>query len=328
MLVRRSARGLGRFILGLALCGFALVIGAQPTKNIPRIGYLSWADPSLDQVLLKAFLQGLRERGYVEGRNISVEYRRGPTERLSDLAAELVHHKVEALVAIGTPAALAARQATSTIPIVMTLIADPVDAGLVASLARPGRNITGLSMLGVWGKALELIVATVPRVSRVAILMDPTNRGHVAGKKEVDGVAEALGIKVQRVDVRSMADIDAAFAAGLGKQVDAFYVFPLRTAVPLQSIIEFGLKNRVPILMISKDRVKEGALMSYTVDFEDQVRLSAGYIDRILKGAKPGDLPVEQPTQFELAINLKTATALGLTIPPSVLLRTYHGIDP
>jgi putative ABC transport system substrate-binding protein len=327
MLVRRSARGLSTFILGLALFGFALVAGAQPTKNIPKIGYLSWADPVQDQLLVKAFLQGLRERGYVEGRSISIEYRRGPTERLSDLAAELVYLKVDALVAVGTPAALAARQATSAIPIVMTLIADPLDAGLVTSLARPGRNVTGLSMLGVFGKALELVVATVPRVSRVAVLMDPTNRGHVAAKK-VDVVAESLGVKAQRIDVQSLADLDAAFAAGLGQQVDAFYVFPLRTAVLMQSIIEFAVKNRVPILMTNKDRVQEGALMSYTVNFEDQVRLSAGYVDRILKGAKSGDLPVEQPTKFELAINLKTARALGLAIPPSVLLRTDHVFDP
>ena len=172
-----------------------------------------------------------------------------------------------------------------------------------------------------------MIVATVARKSRVAVLMDPTNRGHVAAKKEVDGAAEAVGVKVQRIDVQSMADLDAAFTAWLGRQVDAFYVFPLREAVLMQSIIEFAVKNRVPLLMTNKDHVKEGALMSYTVSFEDQVRLSAGYVDRILKGAKSGELPVEQPTKFELAINLKTARALGLAIPPSVLLRADHVFD-
>jgi putative ABC transport system substrate-binding protein len=318
---------LAALVLGLALLVSPLAAGAQPATKVPKIGYLSWADPSLDQVLGKALVQGLRERGYVEGQNIAIEFRRGPTERLAELAAELVHRKVDAFVTVGTPAALAAKQATSTIPIVITLIADPVDAGLVTSLARPGGNLTGLSMFGVWGKALDVFIATIPRVSRVAVLMDPTNPGHVAGKKDADAAANALGVTVQRIDVRTAADLDAAFAAGLRRQVDAFYVFPLRTALPLQSITEFALKNRVPTLMINKDRVREGALMSYTVDFEDQVRLAAGYIDRILKGAKPADLPIAQPTKFELAINLKTARALGLAIPPSVLLRADYVFD-
>jgi putative tryptophan/tyrosine transport system substrate-binding protein len=324
---RGSMTHLAAFIVGLALLGFALAAGAQPATNVPKIGYLSWADPVQDQVLAKAFIQGLRERGYVEGQSIAIEYRRGPTERLSDFAAELVHRKVDAFVTIGTPAALAAKQATSTIPIVIALIADPVAAGLVTSLARPGRNITGLSMFGVWGKALELLVATVPGVSRVAVLMDPTNAGHVVSKKDVDAAANALGVKVQRIDVQTVTDLDAAFATGLRQQVDAFYVFPLQTALLMQRIIEFAVKNRVPTLMTNKDRVREGGLLSYTVNFEDQVRLTAGYIDRILKGAKPADLPIAQPTEFELAINLKTARALGLAIPSSVLLRANHVFD-
>lgn len=328
MLVRCSAGGLSTFIFGVVLFAVAFVADAQPTKNILRIGYLSWADPVLDQQLANALVQGLRERGYVEGQNIAIEYRRGPTERLSALAAELVHRKVDAFVTVGTPAALAAKQASSRIPIVITLVADPLDAGLVASLARPGGNLTGLSMYGVWGKALEVFVETVPRVSRVAVLMDPTNGGHVAGKKETEGVANALGVTLQRFDIRTAADLDAAFAAGRRQEVDAFYVFPLREAPLLRTTIEFALKNRVPTLMINKDRAKEGALMSYTVDFEDELRRSAGYIDRILKGAKPGDLPIEQPTKFELAINLKTAKAVGLAIPQSVLLRANHVFDP
>lgn len=327
MRVRRCARGLSTFILGFALFGCALVTGAQPAQNMPKIGYLSWADPALDKVLANALVQGLRERGYVEGQNIAIEYRRAPTERLAELAAELVHRKVDAFVTVGTPAAVAAKQATSTIPIVITLVADPVHAGLVNSLARPGGNLTGLSMFGVWGKALDVFVETVPRVSRVAVLMDPTNAGHVAGKKETDAAANALGVTVQRFDVRTAADLEAAFAAGRRQQVDAFYVFPLREALFLQSTIEFALKNRVPTLMINKDRVKEGALMSYTVEFEDPLRRSARYIDRILKGAKPGDLPIEQPTKFELAINLKTAKAIGLAIPSSVLLRADYVFD-
>lgn len=314
-------------IVGLAFLGFALAAGAQSATKVPKIGYLSWTDPAQDQVLINALVDGLRERGYVEGQNIAIEYRRGPTERLAELAAELVHRKVDAFVTVGTPAAQAAKQATSTIPIVITLVADPVDAGLVTSLARPGGNLTGLSMFGVWGKALDMLAATVPGVSRVAVLMDPTNPGHVAGKKDTDAAANALGVTVQRFDVRTAADLEGAFAAGRRQQVDAFYVFPLREAPLFPNIIEFAVKNRVPTLMINKERVKEGALMSYTIDFEDPLRRSAGYIDRILKGAKPGDLPIQQPTKFELAINLKTARALGLAISSSVLLRADHVFD-
>jgi putative ABC transport system substrate-binding protein len=314
-------------ILGLALLGSALAVGAQPRDKVPRIGYLSWADPALDQGFLNAFIQGLREHRYVQGHSVVVEHRRGPSAQLPDLAADLVRSKVDAIVTIGTPAALAAKQATSTIPIVITLVADPVDAGLVTHLARPGGNVTGLSMLSVSGKALEVFVSTVPRVSRVAVLMDPTNPGHLVFKKDVDAVASTLGVKVQRVDVQTEADLDSVFAARLLQQADALYVFPLRTASLLQRVIEFAVKQRLPTLMTSSDRVHEGGLMSYTVNFNDHVRRAAVYIDRILKGAKPADLPIEQPTQFELAINLKTARALGLAIPSSVLLRADHLVD-
>jgi putative ABC transport system substrate-binding protein len=314
-------------ILGVALLGASLAAGAQPRDKVPRIGYLSWTDPAQDKVLLNALVQGLRDHRYRDGQNVVIEHRRGPTAQLPDLAADLVRSKVDAIVTIGTPAALAAKQATSTIPIIITLVADPIDTGVVTNLARPGGNVTGLSMLSVSGKALEVFVSTVPRASRVAVLMDPTNPGHLVFKKDVDAVASGLGVTVQRVDVQTEADLDSVFAAGLLQQADALYVFPLRPAPALQRVIDFAVKHRLPTLMTSADRVREGGLMSYTVDFNDHVRRAAVYIDRILKGAKPGDLPIEQPIKFELAINLKTARALGLAIPPTVQLRADHLID-
>ncbi len=313
--------------LGLGILLAPLAADAQQPGKVPRIGYLSWADPATRRMLADAFFQGLRERGYVEGQSIAIEYRHGTMDQLPDLAAELVRLKVDAIAAVGTPAALAAKQATSTIPIVITLAGDPVSSGLVTSLARPGGNVTGLSLLApeVFAKGLELLKETVPRVSRVAVLMDPTNPAHVALKNEVDAAANVLGVKVQRIDVRTGADLDGAFAASLRQRADAFYVFPLRIAP--QRIVEFATKNRVPTLMSTKEDLEAGGLMSYGANFRDQVRLTGIYIDKILKGAKPADLPVEQPTKFELVINLKTAKALGLTIPPSVLIRADQLIE-
>jgi len=255
---------------------------------------------------------------------MALEYRKGATDQPPDLAAELVRLKVDAIVTVGTPAALAAKQATSTIPIVMTIVGDPVGSGLVASLARPGGNVTGLSLFApeLFAKGLELLRETVPRVSRVAVLMDPTNRAHVAVKNDLDRAAKVMGVKVQRIDVRTVADLDGAFAAALRQRADAFFVFPLRIpAADIQRILEFAVKNRMPTFMSTKVGVKAGGLMSYGPNWVDQVRRAGIYIDKILKGAKPADLPVEQPMRFELVINLKTAKALGLTIPPSVLIR-------
>jgi putative ABC transport system substrate-binding protein len=266
----------------------------------------------------------LRERGYVDGQSIAIESRHGAMDRLPDLAAELVRLRVDAIVTVATPAALAAKQATSTIPIVMTLVGDPVGSGLVASLARPGGNVTGLSLFSpeVFPKALELLKETVPRVSRVAVLMDPTNPAHVVLKNDLDAAGKVLGVNVQRIDVRSAADLDGAFAAALRQRAGAFFVFPLRLAAPdLQRIVEFAVENRMPTLASFGAYVEAGGLMSYGPNFRDQLRRAGIYIDKILKGAKPADLPVEQPTMFELVINLKTAKALGLTIPQSVLIR-------
>lgn len=322
--------GRRQFLIAASATLAAPSLYAQQPAKVPRIGYLSWASPSLHKVLTVGFLQGLRERGYVEGQSIVIEDRRGATGQLPDLAAELVRLKVDVIATVGTPAALAAKRATSTIPIVITLVTDPVDSGLVPSLARPGGNITGLSMLApeVFAKALELLKQAAPRISSVAVLMDPTNHGHIVNKKQIDAAGNALGVNVQRIDVQTSADIDRAVAAAPGQHADAFYVFPLRISdTDWQRIIEFGRRNRVPTLVSNKDHVEVGALMSYGLDFVDQVRRTGVYIDKILKGAKPADLPLERPTKFELMINMKTAKALGLTIPPTVLLRADRVIE-
>jgi putative ABC transport system substrate-binding protein len=316
--------------LALGLFWAPLAGDAQQPSKVPRIGYLSWGDPAAGVGLADALRQGLRERGYVEGQSIALESRHGTMDRLPDLAAELVRLKVDAIVTVATPAALAAKQATSTIPIVMTLVGDPVGSGLVASLARPGGNVTGLSLFApeVFPKGLELLKETVPRVSRVAVLMDPTNSSQVALRNELDIAAKVLGVKVQRIDVRTGADLDGAFAASLRQRADALFVFPLRTASPdAQRILEFAVKNRMPTFMSFRRGVEAGGLMSYGPNWRDLVRRAGIYIDKILKGAKPADLPVEQPTKFELVINMKTAKALGLTIPPSVLVRADQVIE-
>ena len=321
---------LGVLTLALALLAPAPAAEGQQAGRVPKIGYLSWAPAILDQELAAAFQQGLRERGYAEGRNVAIEYRRGSTVQLPGLAAELVNLKVDAIVTLGTPAALAAKQATSAIPIVITLVSDPVGSGLATSLARPGGNVTGLSMFSpeVYAKGLSLLKEADPRISRVAILMDPTNPGHVASQNHFDAAANVLRVTIQRIDVRTVGDLDAAFGAARRERADAFYVFPLRIDSPdYQRIVEFAVKNRLSTLMTSRERVVDGGLMSYSVNFADEVRRTAVYVDKILKGAKPADLPLEQPTKFELVINLKTAKALGLTIPPSVLLRADQVID-
>jgi ABC-type uncharacterized transport system substrate-binding protein len=318
---------------GAVLLAAPLAAEAQGGK-IPRIGYLGWAPPTTTPAsqgdIKDAFLKGLRERGYVEGQSIAIEYRFGTMDQLADLAAELVRLRVDAILAVATPAARAAKQATSTIPIVMVVVGDPVGGGLVASLGRPGGNVTGPSWLSseVFPKALELLKEAVPRVSRVAMLMDPTNAAQLASKNDLDVAARGLRLTLQRIDVRTGADLDGAFAAALRQRADAFYRLPLLIApADSQRILEFAVKNRMPTLVFSKESVEAGGLMSYGPNLRDHSRHAAYYIDKILKGAKPADLPVEQPTKFELVINLKTAKALGFTIPPSVLGRADEVIQ-
>jgi putative ABC transport system substrate-binding protein len=316
-----------------ALCAmlFALCVpaGAQQSNKVPRIGYLSPLDPATDFRRSEAIRLALRELGYIEGQNIAIEYRYadGKRDRVPELAAELVRLKVDIIVAAGGALVIpVAKNATKTIPIVMVGVGlDPVEAGYVESLARPGGNITGLTILAtdLGGKRLELLKEAVPKVARVAVLYDPVTPGGVRELKEVLPVAaRALGLTLQPWEVRSADDIDRVFAS-MGKQrLDGVYVTlgPLMLANQKRTV-GLALKSRLPSTYYYREAVEAGGLMSYGADLADSYRRVAYYVDRILKGAKPADLPVEQPTKFELVINLKTAKQIGLTIPPEVLAR-------
>ncbi len=304
----------------------------QPPTKVPRIGLL-WTSP-LPAVshLTGAFRQGLRELGYVDGQNIAFEVRsaEGRVERLPDLVADLIRLKVDVIVAGGTPAPLAAKRATTAIPIVMTAAGDPVGSGLVASLARPGGNITGLSILApeLGGKRLQLLKVVVPGVSRVAILWNAANPYPVLVWRETEAAAPALGVHLQSLDVRGPDDLEGAFAAATRWRAGALITVedPLTFGQRIR-IVDFAARSRLPAIYGSREFVDAGGLMSYGASFTDLARRAATYVDKILKGAKPADLPVEQPTRFELVINLKTAKALGLTIPPSVLIRADDVIE-
>jgi ABC-type uncharacterized transport system substrate-binding protein len=273
-----------------------------------------------------AFIQGLRDLGYVEGQNITIEYRfsEGQYERLPDLAADLVRLKVDVIVAPATQNVLVAKQATRTIPIVMTGAGDPVGNGLVASLARPGGNVTGLSILAfeTVGKQLELLKEIVPGFSRVAVLGNPTTQMYSAWLGEVKVAARSLGVQLQILEARGPDNFESAFAAMTRERVGALLV-PTDGMFLLHRtrIVELAAKSRLPAMYGTKEYVDVGGLMVYGASLRDNFRRAATYVDKILKGTKPADLPVEQPTTFEFVINLKTAKALGLTIPPSVLAR-------
>jgi len=325
------------FSITLALGGLfnPVATEAQQAAKVPRIGYLALnlaASPHLHE----AFLQGLRDLGYVEGRNVVIEYRsaEGKLERLPALAAELVALKVDVILAAsGPPGALAAKQATRTLPIVFASVADPVTSGLVTSLARPGGNVTGLSNLNpeLVGKCLEQLKQAVPGVSRVAVLWHPGLLGERTEKdmlKGAEGAARALGVRLQFVEARGPADFDRAFSEMTRARAGALTVL----TGPMffnerRRLVDLAAKNRLPAVYPWREFVDAGGLMAYGQNVADMYRRAATYVDRILKGTKPGDLPVEQPTKFELAINLKTAKALGLTIPPSVLGRADHVVE-
>jgi putative tryptophan/tyrosine transport system substrate-binding protein len=305
-----------------------LAAEAQTAEKVYRIGMLgsSSSDP-----LVEAFKQGLRELGYVEGRNIMVEYRsaEGRPDRLPDLAADLVRLKVDVIVA-SSQGAVAAKQATTTIPIVMPIITDPVRLGLVASLAKPGGNATGFATQNdeLPGKWMELVKETLPNASRVAVLFHPTYDGGVQLKAS-EAAARSLGVRLQALKVERPDDFGTAFAAVQKNRAEALII----SSSPLfythrARLVEFAAKHRIPtIYHQSEFVVGSGGLMSYGPDFHDLFRRSATYVDKILKGAKPADLPVEQPTKFELVINLKTAKTLGLTIPQALLLRADQVIQ-
>jgi putative ABC transport system substrate-binding protein len=309
----------------LALC---LTAEAQQRKKVSRIGYLGATDPAGESTRSEAIRLALRELGYIEGQNIATEYRyaQGKRDRFADLAADLVRLKVDIIVVAGGNLAIrAAMNASKTIPIVMTgQGADPVALGFVENLARPGGNVTGLTNLSgeLGGKRLELLKEAVPKLARVAVLYDP-NPGSLGENKEVLPVAaRALGLTIQPWEVRAADGFDRVFAALNKQRPDGLYVSPGGLMSNNQKwIVDFALKSRLPWVYVRREFVGAGGLMSYGADLADSYRRVAYYVDRILKGTKPAELPVEQPTKFEFVINLKTAKQIGLTIPPNVLVR-------
>jgi ABC-type uncharacterized transport system substrate-binding protein len=318
----------------LGLLAAPLAAAAQQAAKIARIGYLA-ANMSASPNLHEAFRQGLRDLGYVEGRNVLIEYRdaEGKPERLPALATELVALKVDVIVAGSTPGALAAKQATRTLPIVFAAAADPVTSGLVTSLAQPGGNVTGLSLLApeLVGKCLELLTQAVPGVSRVAVLWQPGGQGERTEQdmlKAADGTARALGVRVQVVEARGPKDFDRAFSRMTRVRAGALTVLPSGMFNnERRRLVDLAGKNRLPAVYPLREYVDAGGLMAYGPDLADLSRRAATYVEKLLKGAKPADLPVEQPTKFGVVINLKTAKALGLTIPPSLLQRADRVIE-
>jgi len=325
-------RPAGIFILALALGVLAVPLAAeaQQAGKVPRIGVLSFFTEPDPQV--EALKQGLREQGWIEGQNVGLEYRyaNNKLEQLPNLAVELVRLRVDVIVTGGEAGIRAARGATSTTPIVMANSGDPVGTGLIASLSRPGGNITGLSLLApdLGGKRLELLKETVPKVSRVAVLWNPTNAVKVLELKSTEVAARALGVMVTSIEVRAPTDFDRAFAAIARERPNALITLtdPL-TRGHKKQIAEFAAKSRLPMIAEQREFAEAGGLMTYGASLRDLYRRAATYVDKILKGAKSGDLPVEQPTKFELVINLKTAKALGLKIPQSVLIRADEVIE-
>jgi putative ABC transport system substrate-binding protein len=297
----------------------------QPTK-IPRIGYLAGTSPSAIATRTEAFRQGLRELGYVEGKNIIIEWRYadGKFDRLPTLATELVRLKVDIIVTAAALPTRAAKKATVTIPIVFAQDGDPVGNGFVVSLARPGGNITGLSTLApeLSGKRLELLKEVVPKLSRVAVFATSTQPGNAQQLRETELAAGAFRVQVQYLEVRDPKDIETAFQAARKGRADAVLVLGGPVLVSnRKQVIDLAVKNRLTVMYHRQEFVEDGGLMSYGVSFTDLDRRTAVFVDKILKGAKPADLPVEQPKKFEFIINLKTAKQIGLTIPPNVLVR-------
>ncbi|HEY7139660.1 MAG TPA: ABC transporter substrate-binding protein [Methylomirabilota bacterium] len=315
----------------MALIGFGLLSGWDApdlgAANVPRIGFLGVGTRENRAFLIDGLLQGLRERGYVEGQNIVIEYRfsEGRNDRLPELAAELVDLKVDLIVASGSPASFAAKRATSTIPIVMgSLAADPIETGLIVSLARPGGNVTGMTEMAAHlsGKRLELLRETIPGLVRVAVFWNPPNPAYGPVLRGLDAAAPLLRLKLQRLEVRVPEDFEGALKAAVGQRAGALFVpgDPLVTNRP-RVLADLALRYRLPTMTDFRELPETGGLMSFGPDLVDSYRRAATHVDKILKGANPAELPMEQPTKFDLVVNLKTARALGVTIPQSVLIQ-------
>ena len=319
---------IGAFAGGLVIA--RSIADAQPAAKVYRIGFLTLAAAESAAAPFRALSEGLRDLGYIEGRNIIFErrYADGRVERLPDLAAELVRLRVDVVVAGTNPAIAAVKRATSTIPIVMVANVDPVGARFIASLARPGGNITGVTIDAsqeIFGKNLGLLTEIVPRLSRVGVLREVGSGSRFAG---IEAAARKLNIALDVVDIGSPNDIEGAFTAMTGKRVGAVILLGgAMTYMRLQQVADLALKHRLPAIQLLKEYAEAGLLMSYGPNLPDLYRRAANYVDKILRGALPADLPVEQPSKFELTINLKTAKALGLTIPQSLLLRADEVIQ-
>ena len=319
-------------VLALGLLAAPLAAGAQQPKKVPRIGVLWPYSPTIASPLADAFRQGLRDLGYVESQNIAIEDRwaEGKYDRLPALAAETVRLNVDIIVAVATPAIKAAQQATRTIPIVMAIANDPVESGFVASLARPGGNVTGLSLQSpeLSGKRLELLKESIPKLSRVAVLWNSSNPSHPLLRRETEAAARALKVQLQLLDVPGPTGVYGAFPAMTRERAGALLVLPDATFRDQQRrIVDLAAKSRLPSMYWSREFVDAGGLMAYGANIPDLFRRAATFVDKILKGRKPADLPVEQPTRFELAINMKTAKALGLTFPHTILVRADQVIE-
>jgi putative ABC transport system substrate-binding protein len=308
------------------LLALGVIAEAQQAKKVPRIGYLGATSRSTNPARIEAFRQGLSELGYVEGKNIVIEYRfaEGKLDRFPALASELVRLKVDVVLTGGPIATRSAKQATATIPIVMAYDDDPVGSGFVTSLARPGGNITGLSTLApeISGKQLELLKEVVPKVSRVAVLGNAIQPGNPQALREINLVADAFGVQLQYLEIQAPKDIETAFQAASKGRADAILVMasPI-TFSQRRQVADLAVKVRLPTIYSRPEYVEDGGLVFYGVSYTDLFRRAATYVDKILKGTKPNELPVEQPKKFEFIINLKAANQIGLTIPPNVLVR-------
>ena len=319
------------FAAGLATA--ARVSLAQPTRKVPQVGYVGNASPSLETALVEGFRLGLRERGYVEGKTIEIQYRwaNGKINALPALIAELIALKVDVLVTAGTPAALAAKKATATVPIVMAAVGDAVDSGIVPSLARPGGNITGLSTLytQLEGKRIQILHELVPKLKNVALLTNPANPFTTHMLKSALAATNSRHLTTHVYEVSAVGDFDKVFAAIAKSKSDAMAVLADRPFLVSnrQRIVEFAAQNRLPAMYPFSEFMDDGGLVFYGPNFPEMFRRSATYVDKIIKGAKPADLPLEQPTRFEFIVNAKTAKALGLTIPQSLMISANKVIE-
>ncbi len=316
----------------MSLLAAPLAAGAQPAGKVYRIGFLGNSTEALEANLVGPFREGLRERGYVEGRDLTIEYRwaEGAYERFPALIAELIALKLDIIVTAGTPAALAVKRTTTTVPLVMVAVGDPIGTGLVKSLARPGGNLTGLVSIGpdLEGKRLELLTQIVPKLSSVAFLANPANPIHLTSEKQASAAAKALHLKVVFFPVRAEGEFDPAFQAIVGQRSGALVMLADRLFLHHRArIVEFTARHRLPAVYAYNELVQVGGLMSLGPSYPEMHRRAAYFVDRILKGARATDLPMEQPSKFELILNLRTARTLGLVIPQEVLQRADQVIE-